>query len=180
MTPAPLALFALAAALPAFAQPPAMKGVPLGGTEADIQHALPGIHCADTDPSRRWAAGERACIGKTTYATVPATVFYALWSGRVEVARASFSPSAYASVIEALRARYGAETSADVHDVTTRAGQVYRNLLAKWTLPDGVELVAEKYAGSITQSTVTLSPADYLERAQRRRAAQTPQRAEDL
>lgn len=170
-------LLALSAIVLAQTQRLDVKGITLGTSESELLRLSPGIYCLNAPDS---ALAERLCRGPTTtYAEVPATIFYYLTDGLIDNINIDLAPKDFEIVVDVLRLRHGAPIVDDQRPMVTRGGLKFLDRRLEWRVGGDV-IVARRYAGRADKSNITFTDQGYLQRFIERSKARDKNRLKDL
>lgn len=195
-------LFLLAAPTPTLAEGDGFdfKGIPLGssvdavtskfpeyycrtaagGTLADTTcNLLPELRCMSEQGQSKGEACRNAVMRAMSYAGVRADISLMFYEDKLSMAHAKFNPSSFASVVSAIREKFGAPSSTKAEAITNRMGASFENQILEWNR-SSTTIRVEKYTTSVDRSSVKIFVDSYFAEFDRRQAATTKQRAKDL
>jgi hypothetical protein len=166
-----LMLFAsLVAASVAHAAPLELKGIRLGMTTAELNHAFrAGVNTLGIpNPGGLtcWAP-EFCTVNIGTLAGIKVMMQVSLVDGVVEDAYASnLLRGDFDTVVEALKAKYGDPTKSTAGTVQNRMGGVFDNPTFEWDMPEGILLAAKHFPGAqkIETSKVEIASRKWMEK----------------
>ncbi len=159
------------------------KGVKMGSSEKELKELYTDsytavIWCMSTKDADTIEADRVCFIEEATIAAVEAKVFLFYYSDSLHQIRLTFGPGDYSQVLQALEKKYGAAIKWESPAITGM-GVKYTNKTASWSSPSGF-IVATKYAGKISESTVVFSSMAGLQESSRREAEQAKAAAKDM
>ncbi len=114
-----------------------------------------------------------------SYAGVRADISLMFYEDKLSMAHAKFSPSGFASVVSAIREKFGPPSSTKSEAITNRMGASFENQILEWKR-SSTTIRAEKYTTSVDRSSVKIFVDSYFTEFNRREAATTKQRTKDL
>jgi len=141
-----------------------LKGVTLGASEADVTGRFPSLKCRD----RSVAEVERMCaVAKDTYGGAEANLFFRLFDGKVSSMSVRYHSRDFASVLEAMKERFGLPSSEKTETLSDRKGAQYQNEVFTWKRGGEIAL-AEHYSGSLDRASIMFFSEASIEESTRR------------
>lgn len=166
------------------AQPLEFKGLPFGASSAEFAAAHPGFDCYKQ--RRCTQVGPRRVSAPTyfeplTYAGETVSMIDAdFGDDKLDRIGVMFNPRSYEPIGAALESKYGKPSKVIESEFRTKGGLVAVQQEKTWDLGDGATITLRRYAGSITDGSLNMYTASYLERFNRERAEQAQKARKDI
>jgi hypothetical protein len=152
------------------------KGVPVGGGEHQIKEKFPRVRCKDS----LTAIADRICGDlNSTIADVPASVFFFLVRGKINVISVGFNVESFDRVERALKSKFGRPSSVTERPLQNRSGETYLQKESVWLRPDA-QLSLKKYAGRRTTSSFSIADRNLPDEVRRRTQERNQGPSKDL
>src|SRR5215471_924305 len=107
------------------------------------------------------SGGSQVCNGRVTVGKEPAQMNMVINpSGIIQRIRLSLSPNAFEIIAPLLTEKFGAPTKTERGEVQNRMGAKFDQTSMLWRGENGVEVIYQKYTGSLDSSSLYFSTAE--------------------